>query len=67
MKTVSIEVSDEIADRLLKMDGQKRNLLFKFIADLEKDVDWRKVFTTTAEQAKEQGLTEEGLDKLLEK
>lgn len=67
MKTVSIEVSDEVADGLVKMDRQKRNLLLKFVTDMEKDLDWRNVFAKTAEQAKKQGLTDDKLEKLLKK
>lgn len=65
MKTITIELNDEVADRFLSMDKAKRLLALKFITDLEGVNDWKKVFIKTAEQAKVQGLTEENLNDLL--
>ncbi len=67
MKTVSIELNDDLADWLVKMDSQKRNVLLRFLNNLEKETDWKKTFAKTAEQAAKQGLTEEKLNELLKK
>jgi len=67
MKTISIELNDDIADWLIRMDNQKRNSLLKILNTLEKETDWKKIFAKTAEQAAKQGLTEEQLNKLLKK
>lgn len=65
MKTITIELNDEVADKILAMDNAKRLLAFKFITDLEKKSDWKKLFAKTAEQAERQGLTDEKLSELL--
>ncbi|MBY0436417.1 MAG: hypothetical protein K2U26_20165 [Cyclobacteriaceae bacterium] len=66
MKTITVELNDEVADRILAMDKAKQLLAFKFVSDLEKQEDWKTIFAKTAEQAKKQGLTDEKLNELLE-
>lgn len=67
MKTVSFELNDEIADWLMAMNAQKRALMLKFMVNIEKGSDWKKVFTKTSDQAEKQGLTTEELDNILKK
>ena len=65
MKTITIELNDDVADRFLSMDKAKRLLAMKFITDLEKHSSWKELFLKTAEQAEKQGMTEEKLQDLL--
>ncbi len=65
MKTITIELNDEVADKILSMDNAKRLLAFKFVTDLEKKNDWKRLFLKTAENAEKLGLTDEKLKDLL--
>ncbi len=65
MKTITIELNDEVADRFLSMDKAKRLLAMKFITDLEKQSNWKELFLKTASQAEKQGMTEARLKDLL--
>jgi len=66
MKTITIELNDEVANRILAMDKAKQLLVFKFVSDIEMRDDWKEVFLKTSEQAKKQGLTAEKLNELLD-
>ena len=59
MKTVLLELEDDIADWLLSMDTEKRSLFLKLMNELEKESDWKKVFIKTSDQAEKQGLNNE--------
>ena len=65
MKTISLELNDEVAERLLAMDNLKRSIMLKLITD--PDISWKELFIKTAENAEKQGLTEEKLHELLKK
>ena len=67
MKTISLELSEEVAERLLAMDNLKRSIMLKFITDPEIQTSWKELFIKTAENAEKQGLTEEKLQELLKK
>lgn len=58
MKTISFEVSEDVAEKLLAMDNEKRQLALKFITDIDKKTSWKELFIKTSDQAKKQGLTE---------
>lgn len=66
MKTISLEVSEEVAEKLLAMDKEKRQLALKFITDLDKKTNWKELFIKTSNQAEKQGLTEKKLKHLLD-
>jgi hypothetical protein len=59
MKTVLLELEDDIADWLLSMDNVKRSLFLKLMNELEKESDCKKVFIKTSDQAEKQGLNNE--------
>ena len=65
MKTISLEVSEEVAEKLMAMDKDKRQLALKFITDIDKKTSWKELFIKTSDQAKKQGLTEKKLKDLL--
>jgi hypothetical protein len=67
MKTITLELSEDVANRLLAMDDQKRSLMLKFITSMEARGQWKELFIKTAEQAAKQGLTEDILKDLLKK
>ncbi len=67
MKTISLKLNEEVADKLLSMDDKKRSLILKFITDTDNQNSWKELFIRTAEQAEKQGLTEEKLRDLLKK
>jgi hypothetical protein len=67
MKTITIDVSDSVAERLLAMDNVKRSLMLKLITDVDIQNSWKELFIKTAENAEKQGLTEEQLQELLKK
>jgi hypothetical protein len=67
MKTISLKLAEDVADKLLSMDDSKRSLILKFITDMDDRKSWKDLFNKTSEQAKKQGLTEEKLDQLLRK
>ncbi len=67
MKTISLQLNEEVADRLLSMDDTKRSLILQFITDMDDKISWKELFVRTAEQAEKQGLTEAKLRDLLKK
>ncbi len=67
MKTISLEVNEDVAEKLLAMDSNKRSLFLKFFTDLAEKGNWKDLFIKTAEQAEKQGLNEEKLKELLKK
>jgi predicted metal-dependent phosphotriesterase family hydrolase len=67
MKTISLQLPDDIADKLLSVEDNKRALIFKFIIEMVEGNNWKDLFNKTSDQAKRQGLTEEKLDELLSK
>jgi hypothetical protein len=67
MKTITLEVSDRVAERLLAMDDLKRAFILKLVTDIDVQKSWKELFIKTAENAEKQGLTEEKLRELLKK
>ncbi len=67
MKTISLELNEEVAERLLAMDDLKRSMMLKLITDMDIQTSWKELFIKTAENAEKQGLTEEKLQELLKK
>ena len=67
MKTISLELNEEVAERLLAMDDLKRSLMLKLITDMDVQTRWKELFIRTAENAEKLGLTEEKLQELLKK
>lgn len=67
MKTITLQVSDPVAERLLAMDDLKRSFMLKLITDLDVQKNWKELFIKTADNAEKLGLTEEKLKELLKK
>ena len=66
MKTISLEVNEDVAEKLLAMDSNKRSLFLKFFTDMAEKGNWKDLFIKTAEQAEKRGLKEQELNKLME-
>jgi hypothetical protein len=64
---ISLDLNDEVAERLLAMYELKRSFMLKLITDVEVQMNWKDIFIRTAENAANLGLTEEKLQELLKK
>jgi hypothetical protein len=64
---ISLDLNEEVAERLLAMDELKRSFLLKLITDVDVQSSWKELFIRTAENAEKLGLTEEKLQELLKK
>ena len=67
MKTITLEVNEDVAEKLLAMDSNKRSLFLKFFTDRVEKGNWKDLFIKTAKLAEKQGLNEEKLKELLKK
>ena len=68
MKTLTIELEDELARKFNRVAKEKRDMLLKiWVERVTSSQSLSDLFEFTAEQAKRQGLTEERLTELLKK
>jgi|GEM_PF-6342784 len=68
MKTITFEVSDEVADKFNAIEKIKREMLLKFLVDRMTDTSsLSDLLAFSAAQAKQQGMNDELLEQLLKK
>ena len=68
MKTITLEISDELADRFSKLSEKEKNDMAEMIDLLMGDTrSLRQVMDDMSEYAQKQGLTPEILEELLKK
>jgi hypothetical protein len=68
MKTITLEVSDELADKFNTLEKMKREMMLKFLVDRMTDSSsLSDLLAFSAEQAKQQGMTDGILKQLLKK
>ena len=66
MKTITLDVSDELAERFNKMSKMKREVLLKILLDrITSSASLSDLLEFSALQAEKQGITEEKLKELL--
>ena len=66
MKTISLDVNDELAERFNKMGKVKREALLKILVDrITSSTSLSDLLEFSALQAEKQGMTEEKLKELL--
>ena len=68
MKTITLEVSDELADKFNNIEKIKREMMLRFLVDRMTDsTSLSDLLTFSATQAEQQGMTDELLKELLKK
>ena len=68
MKTITLEVSDELADKFNNIEKIKREMMLRFLVDRMTDsTSLSDLLTFSATQAEQQGMTDELLKELLNK
>jgi len=68
MKTITFEVSDEVADKFNAIEKIKREMMLKFLVDRMTDTSsLSDLLAFSAAQAKQQGMNDELLEQLLKK